>query len=125
MTTERSWRNFPTGADSVRPLPGSAPTRRRPARGHVQVSTVDQSCERQLRDLAAFAERGGLGVVATFSETASGAKDSHRERKRVLALAQERRIDAVLVTLTSPNRSGRALRVVVRPSFRALANGPH
>jgi len=37
-------------------------------------------------------------VVATFAETASGAKDSRRERKRVLTLAQRREIDAVLVT---------------------------
>ena len=65
---------------------------------YARVSTADQSCERQLRDLAAFAERGGFEVVATFAETASGAKDSRRERKRVLALAQRREIDAVLVT---------------------------
>ena len=65
---------------------------------YARVSTADQSCERQLRDLVAFAERGGFEVIATFAETASGAKDSRRERKRVLALAQERRIDAVLVT---------------------------
>lgn len=71
-----------------------------------RVSTVDQSCERQLRDLAAFAERGGFEVVATFAETASGAKDSRRERKRVLALAQRREIDAVLVTELS--RRGRS-----------------
>ena len=37
-------------------------------------------------------------VVETFGETALGAKDSWRERKRVLALAQRREIDAVLVT---------------------------
>ena len=65
---------------------------------YARVSTVVQSCERQLRDLEAFAERGGFEVVATFAETASGAKDSRRERKRVLALAQRREIDAVLVT---------------------------
>ena len=65
---------------------------------YARVSTVDQSCERQLTDLAAFAGRGGFEVVATFAETASGAKDSRRERKRVLALAQRREIDAVLVT---------------------------
>ena len=65
---------------------------------YARVSTVDQSCERQLRDLAAFAERGGFDVVATFAETASGTKDSRRERRRVLELAQARRIDAVLVT---------------------------
>ena len=51
---------------------------------YARVSTVDQSCERQLRDLAAFAERGGFEVVGTFMETASGAKDSRGERKRVL-----------------------------------------
>ena len=28
---------------------------------YARVSTVDQSCERQLRDLAAFAERAGSG----------------------------------------------------------------
>ena len=65
---------------------------------YARVSTADQSCERQIRDLTAFAARAGYVVVATFSETASGAKDGRRERKRVLALAQERRIDAVLVT---------------------------
>ena len=43
---------------------------------YARVSTVDQSCERQLRDLAAFAERGGFDVIATFAETASGTKDT-------------------------------------------------
>ena len=65
---------------------------------YARVSTVDQSCERQLRDLVAFAERGGFEVVATFAETASGARDSRRERRRVMDLAQRREIDAVLVT---------------------------
>jgi len=65
---------------------------------YARVSTVDQSCDRQMRDLTAFAERGGFEVVATFAETASGAKDSQHERRRVLALAQRRQIDAVLVT---------------------------
>ena len=49
-------------------------------------------------ELPPFAERGGFEVVETFAKTASGAKDSRRERKRVLALAQAREIDAVLVT---------------------------
>lgn len=53
---------------------------------YARVLTADQSCERQLRDLAAFAERGGFVVVGRFMEIASGAKDSRGERKRVLAL---------------------------------------
>ena len=40
----------------------------------------------------------GYEVLGTFAETASGAEDSRRERKRILELAQARRIDAVLVT---------------------------
>ena len=65
---------------------------------YCRVSTADQSCERQERDLLAFAERGGLEVAGIWKEVASGAKDQRPERKKVLALAQDRRIDAVLVT---------------------------
>ncbi len=62
------------------------------------VSTADQSCARQERDLATFAERAGYEVVGTYKETASGVKLDRAERRKVLALAQARQIDAVLVT---------------------------
>lgn len=62
------------------------------------MSTADQSCERQERDLAAFAVRAGYEVVCTFRETGSGARADRAERRKVLALAQRREIDAVLVT---------------------------
>lgn len=65
---------------------------------YCRVSTADQSCERQERDLMAFAARGGYEVVGTFKEIGSGAKLDRAERKKVMALAQARRIDAVLVT---------------------------
>lgn len=65
---------------------------------YCRVSTQDQSCERQERDLTAFATRAGYEVVGVFKETGSGAKLDRAERKKVLALAQERAIDAVLVT---------------------------
>jgi DNA invertase Pin-like site-specific DNA recombinase len=65
---------------------------------YCRVSTADQSCERQERDLAAFAARGGYEVVGTYKETGSGAKADRNERRKVLALAQRREIDAVLVT---------------------------
>ena len=65
---------------------------------YCRVSTTDQSCERQERDLAAFATRAGYEVVGTFKETASGVRLDRIERKRVLALVQRREIDAVLVT---------------------------
>ena len=41
---------------------------------YCRVSTADQSCERQERDLAAFAARAGYEVVGTFRETGSGAR---------------------------------------------------
>ncbi len=65
---------------------------------YCRVSTADQSCARQERDLAAFAARAGYEVVGTYKEIASGMKLDRAERKRVLALAQRREIDAVLVT---------------------------
>ncbi|QSR19248.1 recombinase family protein [Novosphingobium sp. KA1] len=54
--------------------------------------------ERQLRDLAAFAERGGYEVVKAFRETASGMKANRAARNQVMKLAQARQIDAILVT---------------------------
>jgi putative DNA-invertase from lambdoid prophage Rac len=65
---------------------------------YCRVSTADQPCERQERDLAAFAARAGYEVVGTFRETGSGARADRVERRKVMALAQRREIDAVLVT---------------------------
>ena len=63
-----------------------------------RVSTTDQSCQRQIADLTAFADRSGFEVVGIFKETASGARNNRLARNRVLQLALARRIDAVLVT---------------------------
>ncbi|WP_310622409.1 recombinase family protein [Flexibacterium corallicola] len=65
---------------------------------YCRVSTADQSCERQEQDLLAFAYRAGYEIVGIFKETESGAKVDRSERKKVMALAQARQVDAVLVT---------------------------
>jgi putative DNA-invertase from lambdoid prophage Rac len=65
---------------------------------YCRVSTADQSCARQERDLTAFAARSGYEVIGTFKETGSGVKADRLERRKVLELAQARYIDAVLVT---------------------------
>jgi len=65
---------------------------------YCRVSTADQSCARQERDLAALAARAGYEVIGAFKETGSGVKLDRAERRRVMALAQARQIDAVLVT---------------------------
>ena len=51
-----------------------------------------------MRDLTAFADRAGYEVVGTFKETGSGVKVDRVERRKVLAMAQRREIDTVLVT---------------------------
>jgi putative DNA-invertase from lambdoid prophage Rac len=79
---------------------------------YCRVSTEDQSCERQERDLRAFAKRAGHQIVAVFKETASGAKTDRAERKKVMALAQARKIDAILVTELS--RWGRSTQDLVQ-----------
>ena len=65
---------------------------------YCRVSTADQCCARQERDLTTFAERCGYEVMGTFRETGSGMKLDRAERRKVMALAQARHIDAVLVT---------------------------
>ena len=67
-----------------------------------RVSTGDQDNDRQERDLIEYAERADFEVVEVFKETLSGIRKSKGkqpvERKRVMKLAQRRKIDAVLVT---------------------------
>ena len=65
---------------------------------YCRVSTADQNCERQERDLLAYTEKCGYEVVSVFKETASGTKAGRAEREKVLALARQRDIDVVLVT---------------------------
>ena len=73
---------------------------------YARVSTVDQNCDRQVGDLEAFAARAEYEVVGIWRETASGTKDQRPERKKILALAQARKIDVILVTeLTRWGRS--------------------
>ncbi len=65
---------------------------------YCRVSTADQSCERQERDLLEYALLGGYQVIGVWKETISGTKNSRTERAVVMALAQSHKIDAILVT---------------------------
>jgi putative DNA-invertase from lambdoid prophage Rac len=78
---------------------------------YCRVSTDDQCCERQERDLKAFARRSGHKIVAVFKETASG-EDDRPERKKVMGLARAREIEAILVTELS--RWGRSTQDLVQ-----------
>ncbi|MEG4883013.1 recombinase family protein [Microcoleus sp. K1-B6] len=68
---------------------------------YCRVSTDDQNCDRQERDLREFADRAGYEVVEVVRETASGAKADRPERKKIMAAAQARKVSAVLVTEAS------------------------
>ena len=73
---------------------------------YCRVSTIDQSCERQERDLLAYSKKAGYEVVGVWKEIGSGTKNNRIERKRVISLAQAREIDTILVTeLTRWGRS--------------------
>ncbi|MEG4572653.1 recombinase family protein [Microcoleus sp. N3A4] len=68
---------------------------------YCRVSTDDQNCDRQERDLREFADRAGYEVVEVVRETASGAKNNRPERKKIMATARARKVSAVLVTEAS------------------------
>lgn len=73
---------------------------------YCRVSTTDQSCERQSQDLLFYAKKADLKVIGVWKETASGTKQNRIERQHVMAQAQARQIDAILVTeLTRWGRS--------------------
>lgn len=73
---------------------------------YCRVSTTDQSCERQERDLCLYARKAGWEVAGVWKETASGARNNRKERQSILALAQAGKIDGILVTeLTRWGRS--------------------
>jgi len=65
---------------------------------YARVSTTDQSCEMQLRELRDYVARRGWQVVDEYVDTGwSGAKASRPELDRLLHDARTRRFDAVLV----------------------------
>ena len=65
---------------------------------YTRVSTDDQSCERQLQELRAFAQRAGFEVIIEVAEKESGKNDNRAERAKLLKMAQRREFDAILVT---------------------------
>jgi DNA invertase Pin-like site-specific DNA recombinase len=97
---------------------------------YARVSTADQSCERQVAELTAYAHRSNFEIVVVLKETASGAKNDRAERNKVMNLARKSQIDMVLVSeLSRWGRSTSDLRSTIQEladrqvAVRAL-NGP-
>jgi len=81
---------------------------------HLRVSTADQTCARQERDLRALARKVGYKIGGVLEETASAAKGGRAERREVPALAQARKVD--LIVITELTGWGRSMLII----FRAL-----
>lgn len=97
---------------------------------YARVSTGDQSCDRQIAELTAYAGRAGFDIVGTFTETGTGAKNDRAERKKIIELARKKLIELVLVSeLSRWGRSTSDLRGTIEDlaaqgvALRAL-NGP-
>ena len=76
---------------------------------YARVSTQDQNCEMQVRELREYAARRGWSVAAEYVDTGwSGAKASRPELDRLMRDAALRRFDAVLVYKL--DRFGRSVR---------------
>ena len=65
---------------------------------YARVSTKDQSCDLQLRDLRAYCAARGFTVLREYVDVGeSGAKDSRAKLNELMAAARKRQLDAVLV----------------------------
>jgi DNA invertase Pin-like site-specific DNA recombinase len=65
---------------------------------YARVSTKDQTCDLQLRDLRAYCRARDFSVLREYIDVGeSGAKDSRPQLNELMAAARKRQIDAVLV----------------------------
>jgi len=65
---------------------------------YARVSTKDQSCEMQIRDLRSYCAARGLELVREYIDVGqSGAKDSRPELNRLMDDARKRQFDAIVV----------------------------
>lgn len=65
---------------------------------YARVSTKDQNCDLQLRDLRAFCTARNLALVREYVDIGeSGAKDSRPQLNELMADARKRKLDAIIV----------------------------
>jgi DNA invertase Pin-like site-specific DNA recombinase len=91
---------------------------------YARVSTKDQSCDLQLRDLRAYCAARQLDVVREYVDAGqSGTKDSRPELNELMNDARKRKLDAVIVwRFDRFARSTRHLLAALE-EFRALGVG--
>src|ERR1700723_711514 len=65
---------------------------------YARVSTKDQSCQLQIRDLRAYCQARGFELVHEFVDVGqSGSKDSRPELDKLMDAARKRQFDAIVV----------------------------
>jgi DNA invertase Pin-like site-specific DNA recombinase len=65
---------------------------------YARVSTKDQSCELQLRDLRAYCAARHLNLVREYVDVGqSGTKDSRPQLNELMGDARKRKLDAIIV----------------------------
>lgn len=74
---------------------------------YARVSTTDQNCELQLRELQAYAERQGWSIMETYQDVMSGAKANRPDLARLMIDVRARKFDCLLVWKL--DRFGRSL----------------
>ena len=80
---------------------------------YARVSTKDQSCELQLRDLRTYCAVRGFDLVREYVDVGqSGAKDSRPELNILMGDARKRQFDAIVVW-----RFDRFARSKIRPRY--------
>ncbi len=78
---------------------------------YTRVSTPDQSTDRQVRELRAYAEARNWEIVREVQEIASGASQKRPMREELLQLARSRGVDTILVQAL--DRWGRSVQDLV------------
>ena len=74
---------------------------------YARVSTTDQNCELQIRELQAYAERQSWSIAETYQDAISGAKANRPALSRLMFDARARKLDCLLVWKL--DRFGRSL----------------
>lgn len=65
---------------------------------YARVSTTDQNCEMQLRELRDYCQHRGWAIAGEYVDTGwSGTKASRPQLDRLMKEARQRRFDVVLV----------------------------
>lgn len=65
---------------------------------YARVSTKDQSCDMQMRDLRAYCAARGFTIIREYIDIGqSGAKDSRPQLNELMADARKRKFDSILV----------------------------